>query len=335
MPSRSSHWKQRLGRSLTSWCIPVREVDRNENVPLSQGQDQAHQGDRKRGLSLRSYVPAEKTRLDYAEQFDPCDCSCTNSRPGNFPFFTLLLCLSHIAIYIYYVAIDPEHNIIGLNTPILCSQFIYSPYHREQVWRYFTYSFTHSGLSHLIGNLTIQTIIGMLLEMVHGTPPVLAIFIIGATSGGLMTGIMSPDKLVIGASGGDYALVFAYLGNLLLNWDSMKGLWKWLRLVFLVLFIGADIYNAVTRQMSGQISSGAHLGGAIAGLGVGMILLCNFCPTKKERILRNIVFGLTVLAFVVGVFWTIFWPGFKEFDDAAPPCQTFGHCVQYKDNCAT
>lgn len=250
-------------------------------------------------------------------------------------FFTLLLCLSHIAIYIYYVAIDPEHNIIGLNTPILCSQFIYSPYHREQVWRYFTYSFTHSGLSHLIGNLTIQTIIGMLLEMVHGTPPVLAIFIIGATSGGLMTGIMSPDKLVIGASGGDYALVFAYLGNLLLNWDSMKGLWKWLRLAFLVLFIGADIYNAVTRQMSGQISSGAHLGGAIAGLGVGMILLCNFCPTKKERILRNIVFGLTVLAFVVGVFWTIFWPGFKEFDDAAPPCQTFGHCVQYKDNCAT
>ena len=86
-----------------------------------------------------------------------------------------------------------------------------------------------------------------------------------------MTGIMSPDKLVIGASGGDYALVFAYLGNLLLNWDSMKGLWKWLRLAFLgtyyiikvsikfiynniVLFIGADIYNAVTRQMSGQIS---------------------------------------------------------------------------------
>ena len=37
--------------------------------------------------------------------------------------------------------------------------------------------------------------------------------------------------------------------------------------------------------------SGAHLGGAIAGLGVGMILLCNFCPTKKERWLRNIIFG--------------------------------------------
>ena len=71
------------------------------------------------------------------------------------------------------------------------------------------------------------------IQMVHGTPPVLAIFVIGATSGGLMTGIMSPDKLVIGASGGDYALVFAYLGNLFLNWDSMKGLWKWLRLAFL------------------------------------------------------------------------------------------------------
>ena len=50
-------------------------------------------------------------------------------------------------------------------SPILCSQFLYSPYHREEVWRYFTYSFTHSGIAHLASNLVLQILIGMLLEV--------------------------------------------------------------------------------------------------------------------------------------------------------------------------
>ena len=57
--------------------------------------------------------------------------------------------------------------------------------------------------------------------------------------------------MLVGASGGDYALIFAYLANLIINWDSMiscksvqdpnksfcgKIPWKVLRLIFLRKF---------------------------------------------------------------------------------------------------
>lgn len=47
----------------------------------------------------------------------------------------------------------------------LCTPFLYSPWHREEVWRYFTYQFNHAGISHLAGNLIFQLVLGTLLEV--------------------------------------------------------------------------------------------------------------------------------------------------------------------------
>lgn len=86
--------------------------------------------------------------------------------------------------------------------------------------------------------------------MVHGTWRVALIYSIGVIAGSLTASVMEPGKLLVGASGGDYALVFAFMANLIINWDTMvdcpcicvggtmpttsgKVPWKILRLTFL------------------------------------------------------------------------------------------------------
>jgi len=65
------------------------------------------------------------------------------------------------------------------------------------------------------------------------------IYFLGVIAGSLTASVFDPSKMLVGASGGDYALVFAFLANVIINWDSMGGgkglnkMWKWIRLVFL------------------------------------------------------------------------------------------------------
>ena len=58
---------------------------------------------------------------------------------------------------------------IDLNGPVFhCSRLIFDPDRRNEIWRYFTYMLIHSGLFHAIFNISIQLVLGIPLEMVHG-----------------------------------------------------------------------------------------------------------------------------------------------------------------------
>lgn len=63
-----------------------------------------------------------------------------------------------------------ETGYIGLNGPVpYCSHLIYNPDRRHEAWRYVTYMLIHSGLFHAAFNILIQLVLGIPLEMVHGT----------------------------------------------------------------------------------------------------------------------------------------------------------------------
>ncbi len=86
------------------------------------------------------------------------------------PLFMLTMSLLQVAIFAYDGAVMfQEIGYIGLNGPVpYCSHLIYDPNKREQVWRYLTYMFIHSGLFHVTFNILIQLVLGIPLEMVHG-----------------------------------------------------------------------------------------------------------------------------------------------------------------------
>ena len=116
---------------------------------------------------------------EYAENFDPLDFKCNPEKPGNFPYFTLLISAVQSGIFGYYYAQEGsdimEFNRSALYFIIevfqsyfrntLCSPFLYSPWHRAEFWRYFTYQFNHAGITHLAGNLFFQLVLGTLLEV--------------------------------------------------------------------------------------------------------------------------------------------------------------------------
>ena len=82
------------------------------------------------------------------------------------PLFMLCLSLLQFAIFAY----NSVSMGAGLDGPVPhCSHLIFDPAKRSQVWRYITYMFIHSGLFHVTFNLLVQLILGIPLEMVHGT----------------------------------------------------------------------------------------------------------------------------------------------------------------------
>ena len=144
------------------------------------------------------------------------------------------------------------------------------------MWRIFLYQFNHAGWSHLLSNCAVQLVLGSILELVHGSWRLLVLYFSGVILGGLFAMALSPGTFLVGASGGDYALIFAFLANVIINWNSMTGdlssKIRWIRLSFVVFWlcfdIGTLIYRLLTSKVS-HVSWQAHMGGGIAGITLG------------------------------------------------------------------
>lgn len=75
---------------------------------------------------------------------------------------------------------------------------------------------------HLGFNLVVQLLVGLPLEMVHGSGRVAFIYMAGVAAGSLGTSVFDTDVYLVGASGGVYALLAAHLANVLLNYNNMQ-----------------------------------------------------------------------------------------------------------------
>ena len=71
-----------------------------------------------------------------------------------------------------------------------------------------------SGLSHLIGNVSFQLLIGIPLEYVHGSFRVGIFYCVGVIVGSMTALIVTPQSALVGASGGDFCLVSGKLKKL-------------------------------------------------------------------------------------------------------------------------
>ena len=82
-------------------------------------------------------------------------------------------------------------------------------------WGYLTYSLIHLETSHLLLNVSLQLIVGLSLEMVHGTRRVIPLYVLGVGFNGnaqkcvskVLSGSLAffcfDCGAMIGASGGD------------------------------------------------------------------------------------------------------------------------------------
>ncbi|XP_066251870.1 rhomboid-related protein 2-like [Euwallacea similis] len=154
---------------------------------------------------------------------------------------------------------------------------------KKQLWRYFTFIFTHNDVEHLMINISIQFLAGIPLTMVHGWR-VLVIYLAGVVTGCLFQSICYPLENLKGASPAVYALITAHMSKIFLNFSEVTQAVA--QLVVITVFTVFDtVLNYFAYRNSGKTSYISHLGGGIAGLLVGTFILRNVNVFHFERIL--------------------------------------------------
>lgn len=143
---------------------------------------------------------------------------------------------------------------------------------QHRFWQLFTYSFLHADVMHLFLNLMMFAFIGGELEGTWGTARFLRFYFFCTVAAGLFYlflqvfvqgGLNTP---MVGASGGIYGLLMAYgliFGERVLLFMM---LFPMKAKHFIWILAGIELLSTVFSGHGG-LSSAAHLGGMIAGLG--------------------------------------------------------------------
>eukprot|EP00429_Kryptoperidinium_foliaceum_P037823 CAMPEP_0176162766 /NCGR_PEP_ID=MMETSP0120_2-20121206/83271_1 /TAXON_ID=160619 /ORGANISM="Kryptoperidinium foliaceum, Strain CCMP 1326" /LENGTH=483 /DNA_ID=CAMNT_0017500275 /DNA_START=13 /DNA_END=1463 /DNA_ORIENTATION=+ len=172
--------------------------------------------------------------------------------------------------------------------------------YRLQIWRWFTYQFTHDGIIHVLLNCFLLLALGIPLEEMHGHLRMIYLFNIGVFGGACCSMVLDPHTAVVGCSGGCYALIGVHLADLMLNWSQKKFRIPTLVIVVLLIFVG--LLGAWTSLSPAGTSHTAHLGGAVAGLCAGLTFIKNI---KVEHCERYIISAAWVIGLSLGIFCVV------------------------------
>lgn len=157
-----------------------------------------------------------------------------------------------------------------------------------EYYRLLSAAFMHANIAHLIFNMYALWIIGMQLESFIGKWRYLVVYLFSAISGSLLSVIVTPNAVSVGASGA----IFGLLGALLYFGYHYR---VYLGTVIKSQIIPLIVINLLLGFMVPGIDNAAHIGGLIGGalmmIGVGI----KYKSSNFERI--N---GLIVSAIYIG-----------------------------------
>lgn len=246
----------------------------------------------------KKYLTSESDRQYYADRYTCCPP----------PLFVPTVTLAEIGLFTYHCL---DAGAISANGPIpVESVLIFRPDKRIQLWRFVSYTLIHAGWVHLFFNMLVQILVGLPLEMVHGSGRIMIVYISGVLAGSLGTSVFDMKAYLAGASGGVYSLLAAHLANIMLNYSEMEfGL---LKLSAVLIIASADVGFAVwdrllERDLLPQISYTAHLMGSLAGLTMGLLVLKNFDQKLHKQCAWWIAFVVYAGCTAFAVCWNVFY----------------------------
>lgn len=271
-------------------------VDR-DGKPFRRGEDQPD-GDRKVGccekfqVSVSRWMLPEDARSKYLERANCCPP----------PIFIILISIAELAVFIYYAVWKPQKQWVTLDEGIWNSPLTYRPESREEAWRFLSYMFVHAGVEHIVGNLVMQLLLGIPLELVHKGFEVGMVYLAGVLAGSLCSSIFDPLSALVGASGGVYALIGGYFMNAVVNFREMIPLLGVFRILAIVIFVGVDFgfafYRRFVNDEAGlKVSFVAHFGGILAGMTIGYV----FFSAYNKKLLKDPRFWLCIVGYIVFV----------------------------------
>ena len=214
-------------------------------------------------------------------------------RPKKIVVTNILIALNVIAFFVVFALSGANLNVLNLlRYGALNSVLVQN----GEFWRLITAGFLHGGIFHLIFNMYALYIIGTQIENFAGKWKFLAIYFCSMLTASLMSCVINPNSVSVGASGAIFGLLGAlvyfgyhyrlYLGSVLRN-----------QIIPLILF------NLLLGFMVSGIDNAAHLGGLIGGLLISMALGVQKREGKQDRINGIITFGIYLLFLIYLVFF--------------------------------
>lgn len=245
-------------------------------------------------------LPTEEDKIEYLKNY--------NCMPP--PVFILVVSITELVVFIYFSVVVETKQWMTLDEALLDNVLVYDPYMRQQVWRFLSYMLVHAGIEHIMGNVLLQLVVGVPLEMVHKGLRVGIVYMSGVLAGSLASSIFDPFVYLVGASGGVYALLGGYFSNIIMNWSKMA--MNGLHLFFLALIVFADFAFSLYRRFviypegAQQVSFVAHIAGGLAGISIGYVVFSNF----NKKLVEDPKFWICLLSYLlccmVAIFWNIF-----------------------------
>ncbi|XP_048860786.1 rhomboid-related protein 2 [Brienomyrus brachyistius] len=280
-------------------------VWRDEEAPEEEAEQEAADGDEGGGPlgccerfqhSISRWMLPPHARDVYLERANCCPP----------PIFIILVSIGELAVFIYYAVWKPQKQWVTLGEAIWKSPLTYKPDTREQAWRFISYMFVHAGVQHILGNLLMQLLLGIPLELVHKGFEVGMVYMSGVLAGSLASSIFDPLNALVGASGGVYALMGGYFMNAIVNFREMLPLLGVFRITAILLIVGTDMGFALYRRFlaheSGyKVSFVAHIAGGIAGMTVGYV----FFSSYNQKLLRDPRFWMCIVGYLLFVVFAV------------------------------
>lgn len=165
-------------------------------------------------------------------------------------------------------------------------------------WRFISAIFLHAGILHILLNLIAQVRLGISLERQWGRIKFLIVYLGAGVAGNLMSCLIQPDTVSVGASGAILGLVGGYFAHIILIWKKLERKEKKIQViqaVFILLVLGL-------LSLAPHIDTSAHMGGLVIGFLLGFALIPDSTFPPLARYLRVIPAVLVAAFFAIG-FW--------------------------------
>jgi membrane associated rhomboid family serine protease len=187
----------------------------------------------------------------------------------------LTYALIAVTSIISFLAFDPRSDLTG--QLILDKAAVAN----GEYWRLWTVTLLHGGYLHLFFNMYALYLAGTLVEQIYGWKVFLLIYLLCAPAGSVASFIFLPDPAV-GASGAIFGLFGVLLAVRRTHQPVLDRRGQMLigqigGLIVLNLLLGFGLAG-----IGGGIDNSAHVGGLIAGLWLGFVLVPGRVPTLSR-----------------------------------------------------
>jgi rhomboid protease GluP len=192
--------------------------------------------------------------------------------PGSQKFKpTFILIALNIAFYIYTSVAGGDFLNTNFSMIVQYGQvnsLVINGYYYQLI----TSMFVHADIAHIAGNMLFLLIFGLRSEELFSLPEYLSIYFLGGLTGNLLSLLLLPNSISVGASGA----IFAMFGAAVI----------YARRSFRQSIIGALIYAFFLLFISSGpgVNNFAHIGGLVTGLLIGYVLATRRKPETRYTI---------------------------------------------------